>query len=519
MDPMRRKFLYLAGMAGCGLLLPGCTSKQGPLPGIHFTEADLQRLPVLGLATSLSEEHDYFARIEGELPRDLKGTLYRNGPGLFERNGLRKRCLLDGDGMVQGFYFDGHRVRFCNRFVRTAKYIEESAAGKYRYSTWSTQAPGGAWRNLGGGNFANQAGISVVSRDGRLFAFDEFHPPYELNPQTLETLGESWLGLGSESTVFSAHSKIDARNGDWIFYGLDFGRKITVHLTVISAKGTLKNHQVYELPRFAYVHDFFATEHHIILNLHPLDMNLWGFLLGRRSMTGSMRWAPEKGNMVLVFPREGRSRPVILEAESAWMWHSLNAFEDGRGSIKADFIGYRNPDHFLGDDPALFAIMEGRLGHYRYPGELWRYHIDLNSKSLREEILDGGNFEFPTLNPSSVCHRHRFGYLAQIFKDSDFFSGVTRFDFENGKSEAFDFGANTYCSEPVFVAMPGTKQNDDPGWVLTQCYDGKVQKSFLAVLDAQNLTEGPVAKIHLAHHTPLGFHGFWKPELLATIWK
>ncbi|MDO3379840.1 carotenoid oxygenase family protein [Geoalkalibacter halelectricus] len=499
-------------MAGCGLVFPGCTSKQGPLSDILFTEADYQNLPVLGLATSFSEEKDYLARIEGKLPQDLRGTLYRNGPGLYERDGLRKRCLLDGDGMVQGFFFDGHSVRFRNRFVRTAKYIEESAAGKYRYSTWSTQAPGGLFTNLGGGNFSNQAGISVVVRNGRLFAFDEFHPPYEVNPETLETLGESWLGLTPESTVISAHSKIDAHNGDWIFYGLEFGRKTTVHLTVLGADGALKNHQHYELPRFAYIHDFFATERYIILNLHPIDINLWGFLLGRRSMTGAMRWAPEKGNMILVFPRDGRAQPVILEAESAWMWHSLNAFDDGRGSIKADFVGYRNPDHFLGDDPALFAIMEGRLGHYRYPGELRRYHIDLNLKALREETLDGGNFEFPTLNPSSVCHRHRFGYFARIVRDSDFFSGITRFDFETGRSETFDFGSDVFCSEPIFVAKPGTKKNDDLGWVLTQCYDGEARKSFLAVMNAQNLTEGPVATIHLEHQAPFGFHGFWAPE-------
>jgi carotenoid cleavage dioxygenase-like enzyme len=39
--------------------------------------------------------------VEGNIPRELNGSLYRNGPGLFERGGLRKPHLLDGDGLVQ----------------------------------------------------------------------------------------------------------------------------------------------------------------------------------------------------------------------------------------------------------------------------------------------------------------------------------------------------------------------------------------------------------------------------------
>jgi all-trans-8'-apo-beta-carotenal 15,15'-oxygenase len=35
----------------------------------------------------------------------LQGTLYRNGPGLFDRGGGRKRMLLDGDGMIQAYQF------------------------------------------------------------------------------------------------------------------------------------------------------------------------------------------------------------------------------------------------------------------------------------------------------------------------------------------------------------------------------------------------------------------------------
>ena len=86
-------------------------------------------------ATSLVDGHDYRPEVEGSLPAELRGSLFRNGPGLFERAGRRKRSLLDGDGMIQCFDFDGSGVRFRNRFTRTEKYVEEEDAKR----------PPGAW--------------------------------------------------------------------------------------------------------------------------------------------------------------------------------------------------------------------------------------------------------------------------------------------------------------------------------------------------------------------------------------
>jgi len=58
-----------------------------------------------GLARSLAEERACAPRVEGTIPAGLRGTLYRNGPGLFDRGGRRRRALLDGEGLVQAFRF------------------------------------------------------------------------------------------------------------------------------------------------------------------------------------------------------------------------------------------------------------------------------------------------------------------------------------------------------------------------------------------------------------------------------
>ena len=58
-------------------------------------------------------------QVEGTLPRELEGTLLRNGPGLFEVGGKRIPQPFDGDGLVAMFAFKGGRAFFANRYVRT----------------------------------------------------------------------------------------------------------------------------------------------------------------------------------------------------------------------------------------------------------------------------------------------------------------------------------------------------------------------------------------------------------------
>ena len=511
----RRKFMTLSGAYAGSILLSGCSAHNLPLKIDKFDEYDFKRFPALGLTTSISKEYDYDVKVEGKIPPELGGTLYRNGPGLFQRAGVRKRCILDGDGMVQAFKIVDGRVHFQNKFVRTEKYEEESAAGKFIYATWSTQAPGGMLANFLGGMLKSQAGITAVVRDEKLYAFDEFQQPYSLDPDTLETKGYALLENFEQTKFFSAHSKIDRKTGEWLFFGLEFGATVSLHLIILDKNNRLKRHQKIGLPRSVYVHDFFVSDRHIIVNLPPADLKFLDYLLGRTSILGSMSWQPEKGNLVLVFDRDISSKPVQLETEASWMWHSLNAYEDGEVII-ADFVGYQNPDHILGEDPALIAIMSGRKGQYNYAGEIRRYVINLNKKKIRPEILDKGSYDFPSINLQHMCHKYRFGYLTKKQEKEIFFTGLARIDMENSSSQSYDFGPGKFCSEPVFVPVPGYRYSawtdKEPGWLLTEVYDSGKQKTFLALFRADNISDGPLARAYLNQAIPLGFHGFWYPQ-------
>ena len=503
----RREFLACCGSTAC-TLLSGCAASP-PLPKAGFRDFGGPDQPYLGLATSLHEEYDYAAEVEGTIPSGLRGTLFRNGPGLFDRGGLRKRSLLDGDGLIQRFHFHDQGVRFRNRFVRTPKFVAEEAAGRFLYPTWSTLAPGGLWNNFWGpARIRSQAGVTVFPWQGRLYAFDESSLPFEMDPVTLETHGESRLGVAPDiPVIFAAHGKFDPLTGEWLHFGILYGRRVSLHLTAFAANGALTRHRIIELPRYVYLHDWFVANSHVILNLHPMEVDIWGPLLGIRSIVDSLRWRPEQGNLLLVLPRDFSGEPLLLPTEASFMWHSANACERGDELI-ADFVGYADPDHLAGSGAATNAIMTGRKGIVRNPGQLWRYRIELGQKKVARELLGAGNFEWPRIDERVRCRQNRFVWLCEASPGEFFWSVVVRFDLQSGRETRYDFGAGCYCGEPVFVPRDNAAP-EGSGWVLTEVYDSRTRKSLLAVLDGERMADGPLARVMLRHHVPISYHGWW----------
>jgi len=460
-----------------------------------------------GLASTLEAEHDYRPRIEGRVPAALRGTLYRNGPGRFDRGGARKRHLLDGDGMIQAFDFGGDGVRYRNRYVRTAKFLEEQQAGRYTRPTWTTRAPGGPWRNAGK-RIRSQAGVTTLVKNGCLYAFDEVGQPWGLDPRTLETRGEQALGPAGIRLDYKAHTKTDPDTGDWALIAFQHGPRNHVHLVEHAADGTFRRHQRVASPRAAYIHDWFLTGRHALILLHPLELSLPGYLAGLRSFTESLGWDASQGNLLMVIDRSGENPPRILEAPASFMWHSLNAYERDR-TIIADFVGYAAPDHFIGERAAFRRIMEGAMGEARHPGLMRRYVIDPSRRRVAEEVLCERNCEFPVVDPRLATRPHRYAYVTTAPGPSVFHSGLARIDTSGGEAEVIDMGPRTHLGEPIFVADPAAR--DERGWLLSLGLDGASGTSFLGIFPSDALADGPVARIWLTHPTPLSFHGYWHP--------
>jgi all-trans-8'-apo-beta-carotenal 15,15'-oxygenase len=286
-----------------------------------------------------------------------------------------------------------------------------------------------------------------------------------------------------------------------LHFGVTYGRRPRLHLTMFAAAGRLCPHWTVPLPRPVFLHDWLVTERHVLFILHPGLIPLRGvaaMLLGWRSPADVLRWEPALGNLVLVLDRAGPSPPLLLEAEAAWMWHALNAY-DAHGEIIADFLGAPEIVGLGHPEAPFFAVMRGHAPAPPAPearARVRRYVINPATRTLREDVLaaDDG-YEMPVVNPHLSCHRHRYGYCARHGQAGWLWSSVARVDTQTGLVTGYDFGPGHYCSEPVFVPQPGVVYEAgaaaEPGWLLTVVSHAATRRSSLAVLAAEQVGSRP----------------------------
>jgi all-trans-8'-apo-beta-carotenal 15,15'-oxygenase len=508
----RREFLRVSAGGMAAMALSDCRSDAAETLNAPPLPADRTWLTLL--TQGMEREYDYEAQVEGRLPAGLAGTLYRNGPGLFDRNGFGKWTLLDGDGMIRATSFADGKVRFRNRFIRTAKYLAEQSAGEFLYPTWTTPAPG-FFANIPCIPTRSQAGITPVIKAGVLYAFDEVGGPYRVDPVTLDTNGEVDPYDGSPGTGpanYKAHTKTDARTGDWVLVGQRGRRNPQLHVVVKDSAGRQTRHVAYTGPRgSAYFHDFFWADPYVVFHLQPALLSPLPMLIGERTYADSLQWRPDQGSILFVVDTTGSQPPVALDVPASWMWHALNAWRSGN-TIVADFVGYDAPDHFLGPDASFRAIMHGRDGVATARGTLRRMTIDLAAPRARVETIAAGHYEFPSVAQNRVGQPYRYGYVAsQRAQQGWFHDGIARIDVTSGNVDAYHFGSGHYVGEPVFVPDPAARGDagDDPGWLLAEVLEGASGTSFIAVFESSALEDGPVAKVHLRHALPFSFHGWW----------
>ena len=59
------------------------------------------------------------------------------------------------------------------------------------------------------------------------------------------------------------------------------------------------------------------------------------------------------------------------------------------------------------------------------------------------------------------------------------------------------------------VDAPDGATAEDDGYLLTYVYDPADNLSELIIMEASNMEQEPVARIHLPTRVPAGFHGSW----------
>ncbi|KAK4414629.1 Carotenoid cleavage dioxygenase 7, chloroplastic [Sesamum alatum] len=325
--------------------------------------------------------------VDGALPHDFpSGTYYLTGPGLFSDDHGSTVHPLDGHGYLRAFKMDAARgkVEFMARYIETEAQAEERdpSTGEWRFTHR------GPFSVLKGGKMVgntkvmkNVANTSVLRWGGRLFCLWEGGDPYEIEGQTLATVGKfnvagdrkmspesddddgerftaDFLDVAAKILkpilhgVFKmppkrllSHYKIDVRRNRLLIMSCNAEDMLLPRSNFtfyeFDSNFKLLQSQEFSIPDHMMIHDWAFTDSHYILFGNRIKLDVAGSMravCGLSPMISALSLNPSKPTSpIYVLPRFPNTQPnrphrdwrVPIEAPSQmWVLHVANAFEE-----------------------------------------------------------------------------------------------------------------------------------------------------------------------------------------------
>ena len=452
----------------------------------------------------------------GEIPAELNGTYYRNSadPCFAPLSG--EDIFLNGDGMVHRVGIGKGHADLTTRYVRTEKFELEQRArralfGAYRNSF--TDLPEVAGKNN------NTANTSMLWHHGKLYALKESGRPYELDPETLATLGERDFSGQLPGKTFTAHPKIDPETGECIAfaYNSEGVASASIDLFTLSRDGQITRRERFDAPYCSMAHDFHVSRNYIAFVICPMVCD-W-----ERVKRGEpyWHWDNSKQTHIAVIPRDAGVKSIrwFTCPKVAMQTHTFNAWEEG---------AVLHLDHFVTGSGWLsqFPDIHDPQAVEKPPfGERWSFDLSRSEDEFTINRLINHIGEMPVIDPRFLMKRARhfwfgtnnpsLGPMLPIGPKGPPFTCLGHFDDATGSLKFFYAGQDASPEEPCFVPRLGSPVEGD-GWLLSIVGRRAENRTDLVILDALHIERGPVAIVKFPVRIHEGFHGIWVEKINHT---
>jgi all-trans-8'-apo-beta-carotenal 15,15'-oxygenase len=429
--------------------------------------------------------------IHGQAPAGLSGALYRNGSGKFRRPGGSATHWFDGDGLMRAFRIHDGQATLEARFADTPKRRQDTAAGAVITPGFGTPAGPGA--KVGSNDDTNAANISVLPMGDQLWALWEAGSPLVMDPNTLATRDFKVLRPDLKSMPFLAHPRREPNGRVWNL-GLAGTKAIVWRLSAI---GDLEAADLIDLPRASYVHDFTASDRHLIIVLQP-------WVQDRMTLpyVDSLSWRPEMGTQVLVLDKADLTKRRLFDLPSFFCFHLGDAWAETDGTLRFDACVSADPGFAL---QGARDVLVGKATHGGGGGRLAM--ITLRPNGTADLAHTGLVAEFPRTDRRFAGARRRFTVHATTMEPGrPLFEGIAVHDWTRSTERSFAFGSRQMVEEAVFAARPGSSEEFD-GWLLVPTLNLDARASELHVFDARRVEAGPICGWRGAAALPVGLHG------------
>ncbi|XP_012865057.1 PREDICTED: beta,beta-carotene 9',10'-oxygenase [Dipodomys ordii] len=526
-----------------------------------------QNLPCIApLVTTVEETlQTISAQVQGHIPKWLHGYLFRVGPGKFEFGKDEYNHWFDGMALLHQFRMEEGSVTYRSKFLQSDTYKANMAANRIVISEFGTLALPDPCRNIFE-RFMSRF-VPPVMTDNTNVNYVKYKGDYYISTETnfmnkvdIETLDNTekvdWSKFIAVNGA-TAHPHFDP-DGTAYNLGNSYGPRgscynvIRVPPEKSNPEETIHGAQVIcsiaptQAMKPSYYHSFGMTRNYIIFIEQPLKMNLWKIATSKiwgKPFSDGISWEPQQNTRFhIVDKHTGQPLPGRYYSKSFITFHQINAFED-KGCVVIDMccqddgkvldvyqlqnlrkagegldqvyssVARSFPRRFVLPLDINKNVPDGQnLNPLSYSsasavkqrdGKIWCCHEDLHHEDLE---LEGG-IEFPQINYSQFNgKKYRFFYgcgFRHLVGDSLIKVDVVEKTLKVWREDGF------YPSEPVFVPVPGSGE-EDGGVILSVVVTPNQNKSnFLLVLDAKNFEELGRAEVPVP--IPYGFHGTFVP--------
>ncbi|XP_062310799.1 beta-carotene 15, 15-dioxygenase 2, like [Osmerus eperlanus] len=502
----------------------------------------------------------------GNIPAWINGSFLRNGPGKFEFGKDSYNHWFDGMAMMHRFNIRDGQVTYCSRFLRSDSYVRNSEADRIVVSEFGTMAMPDPCKNIFARFFSrfkvpkatDNASVNFVKYKGDYYVSTETNFMRRVDPQSLETKEKVDWSKYIAVNAATAHPHYD-REGATYNMGNSFGKSGCFYNIIrvpapgdaekegdaagLSGSQILCSIPASDSRKPSYYHSFAMSENYVVFIEQPIKLDLLKFMLYNiqgKSFNKVMSWEPETDTIFHVVDRRtGERSKVKYSTPAMFTLHMINAYEEkdflvmdmccgDEGNVIGDFTLVnlrRGPGEEM--DKFYNALCRNLPRRYVIPltvdkdtptdqnlitlgncqatavknkkGEVVCTHEDLYD----DELLQYGGLEFPAINYAQYNARpYRYYYacgFGHVFGDS-----LLKMDVQTKQLKAWRH-PGLFPSEPVFVAAPNAREEDD-GVVMSVIITPRQEKStFLLVLDAQTFTE--LGRAELPVNIPYGTHG------------
>lgn len=492
MTPTRRNLLMGAAALSAAVATPEMVRAAAALDAAHEAGAADWALATRDLEGDVTPRA--LRLVRGRAPADLEGTLFRNGPAKFRRPGGSATHWFDGDGLMRAFEISGGQASLRARFADTPKRRNETALDAVVTPGFGT--PGREGARLGSNDDANAANTAVMITGDKVWALWEAGSPLQMDARTLATEQFVTLRPDLKGMPFQAHPRF-APDGTIWNVGTSGDHMIVWHMR---ADGDLIDAQMVRLPRASYLHDFTATDRHLVIVLQP-----WVHEHDGMPFMSQFAWRPELGTQVLVLDKADLTKTRLFELPTFSFFHLGDAWAEADGTIRFDVAAGKD---------VQFAVDGARVlvqGHGRVPGEPAQLAlVTLYADGRAERISSGVIGEFPKANPRLAGLRRTLtAHTTGETSGRPLPTGIAVHDWSSGRSDRFTFGTGHVVEEAIFVPKPGARSERD-AWLIGPTIDLRAGVTKLHVFDAGHVSDGPLATWAADLAVPAGFHGAWR---------